>query len=69
MSSTILSSTRWPKTLTTDHLHRLVRAEHDPRWTLALFDADIARPSSVSLPDDSTTTVAAAALVLQSCDT
>uniref|UniRef100_A0A0E0N0J8 Pentatricopeptide repeat-containing protein-mitochondrial domain-containing protein n=3 Tax=Oryza TaxID=4527 RepID=A0A0E0N0J8_ORYRU len=61
------SATRWPKTLTADHLHRLVRAERDPRRALALFDAATARPSSASPPDDST--AAAAAPVLPSRDT
>ncbi|XP_062217210.1 pentatricopeptide repeat-containing protein At5g46100-like [Phragmites australis] len=38
--------TKWPKTLTADHLHRLVRAERDPRCALALFDAATAASPS-----------------------
>ncbi|TVU35590.1 hypothetical protein EJB05_17488, partial [Eragrostis curvula] len=40
--------TKWPKTLTADHLHRLVRAERDPRRALELFDAATAAAASSS---------------------
>ncbi|PNT72559.1 hypothetical protein BRADI_2g46220v3 [Brachypodium distachyon] len=43
-----LTPAKWPKTLTAGHLHRLVRAERDPRRALALFDA--ATAASVSAP-------------------
>ncbi|KAF0917407.1 hypothetical protein E2562_017856 [Oryza meyeriana var. granulata] len=62
------SATRWRKTITADHLHRLVREERDPHRALALFDAATTRPSSASAPDDSTPT-AAASPVLPSRDT
>ncbi|KAL5227597.1 hypothetical protein ABZP36_015862 [Zizania latifolia] len=50
MPSATPAATRWPKTITADHLHRLVRAERDPRRALALFDAATARPSSSCAP-------------------
>uniref|UniRef100_A0ACD5VGK0 Uncharacterized protein n=1 Tax=Avena sativa TaxID=4498 RepID=A0ACD5VGK0_AVESA len=45
-----LIRTKWPKTLTAEHLHRLVRAERDPRRALALFDAATAASVSTSAP-------------------
>ncbi|XP_047061556.1 pentatricopeptide repeat-containing protein At5g46100-like [Lolium rigidum] len=45
-----LTPTKWPKTLTAEYLHRLVRAERDPRRALALFDAATAAPVSTSAP-------------------
>jgi pentatricopeptide repeat protein len=45
-----LTPAKWPKTLTAEHLHRLVRAERDPRRALALFDAATAASVSTSPP-------------------
>ncbi|XBI64974.1 pentatricopeptide repeat-containing protein At5g46100-like [Triticum dicoccoides] len=45
-----LTPIKWPKNLTAEHLHRLVRAERDPRRALALFDAATAAPVSTSAP-------------------
>ncbi|CAO2183311.1 unnamed protein product [Urochloa humidicola] len=52
---------KWPKTLTSDHLHRLVRAERDPRRALALFDA--ATAASSSAPDPIATSPATVSLL------
>ncbi|KAL6614758.1 hypothetical protein ACP70R_037028 [Stipagrostis hirtigluma subsp. patula] len=44
------TAAKWPKTLSADHLHRLVRAERDPRRALALFDSATAASASASTP-------------------
>ncbi|GJM93617.1 hypothetical protein PR202_ga10186 [Eleusine coracana subsp. coracana] len=57
-------SVKWPKTLTADHLHRLVRAERDPRRALELFDAaTAAAAASASAPGPITPSPATVSLL------
>jgi pentatricopeptide repeat protein len=55
--------TKWPNTLTTDHLHRLVRAERDPHRALELFDAATGAAASASTPGPITPSPATVSLL------